>query len=141
MLNPVVATGSSMRIGEAARISGCHLETIRYYERIGVLTKPRRKANGYLQYTDAEVGHLRFITRSRDLGFSLDEIRDLLRLAKLKDASCNDVDRLAREQLQKVEKRISEMQAIARVLKSTIDACARKSCGDCAILEALQKHS
>ena len=128
-----------MRIGQAARSSGCHLETIRYYERIGLLTKPQRQVNGYRRYSDAEVARLKFIARSRDLGFSLDEVRNLVRLAEAKDRSCEEVDRLAREQLLKVEGRIGELQAIARELTRTIEACAKKSCGDCAILDALQR--
>ena len=139
ILNPVATTGSSMRIGEAARSSGCHLETIRYYERIGLLTKPQRQTNGYRRYSLGEVARLKFITRSRDLGFSLDEVRDLVRLAEAKDRSCEEVDRLAREQLSKVEGRIGELQVIARELTRTIEACANKSCGDCAILDALQR--
>ena len=138
MLKPVVTTGSSMKIGEAASESGCHLETIRYYERVGLLPTAKRQANGYRQYTQAEVERLRFIARARDLGFSLDEIRNLVRLAERADISCAEVDRLAREQLSKVTARIREMKRIARELKKTIESCRQLSCGDCAILGALQ---
>lgn len=138
MLKPVATTGSSMKIGEAASESGCHLETIRYYERVGLLPRPKRLANGYRQYTRAEVDRLRFIARARELGFSLDEVRNLIRLGERADLSCAEVDRVAREQLAKVEMRIREMKRIARELKKTIDSCKQQSCGDCAILGALQ---
>jgi MerR family mercuric resistance operon transcriptional regulator len=69
-----------MKIGEAAAASGCHLETIRYHERIGLLPRTVRTDNGYRDYTSEDVGRMRFVTRGRELGFSLDDIRSLLRL-------------------------------------------------------------
>lgn len=128
-----------MKIGEAAAASGCHLETIRYYERIGLLPHPQRRTNGYREYSPTEVEQLRFITRGRDLGFSLEEIRTLLKLAERKDMPCAEVDRLARQQLAQVEERIRELQGIARELERTIESCVGESCGDCAILSALQR--
>jgi MerR family transcriptional regulator, mercuric resistance operon regulatory protein len=138
MLKPVVTTGSSMKIGEAAAASGCHLETIRYYERIGLLPKAARRTNGYRDYGTQEVNRLHFIARGRELGFSLEEVRTLLRLAERTDMSCDDVDRLARQQLAAVRSRIRELQRIARELERTIDSCVGQSCGNCAILGALQ---
>jgi MerR family mercuric resistance operon transcriptional regulator len=126
-----------MNIGEAAQSSGCHLETIRYYERVGLLKPPRRQSNGYRHYSEGEVDRLRFISRSRGLGFTLDEIRSLLSLSDSKNKSCEEVDQIAREQLEKVEVRIRELRRIAKELKATIDACEKKSCDDCAILHAL----
>ena len=128
-----------MKIGEAAAASGCHLETIRYYERVGLLTKAKRRANGYREYRREEVERLRFIARGRELGFSLEEIRTLLRLSERKDMSCEEVDRLARQQLAEVQSRIRELQGMARELKRTIESCVRQSCGECAILGALQR--
>jgi len=128
-----------MKIGEAAAASGCHLETIRYYERVGLLTKAKRRANGYREYRKEEVERLRFIARGRELGFSLEEIRTLLRLSERKDMSCEEVDRLARQQLADVQSRIHELQRMARELKRTIESCVRQSCGECAILGALQR--
>jgi MerR family mercuric resistance operon transcriptional regulator len=138
MLKAVVPTGSSMKIGEAAAASGCHLETIRYYERVGLLTKAARRSNGYREYRQEEVERLLFIARGRDLGFSLEEIRTLLRLSERKDMSCEEVDRLARQQLAEVQSRIRELQGMARELKRTIQSCVGQSCGECAILGALQ---
>jgi len=129
-----------MKIGEAAAASGCHLETIRYYERIGLLPKPTRRGNGYRDYRVSEVEQLRFITRGRGLGFSLDEIRTLLRLAEHAEMPCAEVDRLARQQLAQVEARIRELQSMARELERTIASCAGESCGECTILSALQQR-
>lgn len=126
-----------MKIGEASAASGCHLETIRYYERIGLLPQPARHSNGYRSYSMEEVARLRFITRGREIGFSLDEIKSLLRLSERKDMSCAEVDRLAREQLLQVKERIDELNGIAAELERTIDSCVKQSCGDCAILGAL----
>ena len=70
-----------MKISQAAEASGCHLETIRYYEKIGLLPHPTRTDSGYRVYTSADIERLRFIARGRDLGFSLEEIRSLLQLA------------------------------------------------------------
>lgn len=128
-----------MRIGEASAASGCHLETIRYYERIGLLPEAVRRGNGYRSYADCDVERLRFITRGRQLGFSLDEVRTLLKLADRKDLSCAEVDSLARHQLQQVRARIRELQGIARELQRTIDSCANDSCGNCTILGALKQ--
>jgi hypothetical protein len=77
--------------------------------------------------------------RGRELGFSLEEIRTLLRLSEPKDMSCEEVDRLARQQLVEVQLRISELQGMARELKRTIESCVGQSCGECAILGALQR--
>lgn len=129
-----------MKIGEAAAASGCHLETIRYYERIGLLPKAARRANGYRDYGQDEVDRLRFIARGRELGFSLEEVRTLLRLAERTDMSCDEVDRLARQQLAEVQTRIRELQRMARELQGTIESCVRQSCGECAILGALQRR-
>jgi MerR family mercuric resistance operon transcriptional regulator len=127
-----------MRISEAAAASGCHLETIRYYERIGLLPKAARRTNGYRDYTSAEVERLRFITRGRELGFSLDEIQGLLTLAEQTDMSCVDVDRLARQHLAEVQCRIRTLQRMARELRRTIEACVGGARAGCTILGDLQ---
>ncbi len=127
-----------MKISEAATASGCHLETIRYYERIGLLPKAARGDNGYRDYTAAEVQQLRFIARGRDLGFSLEEIQSLLALAEQTNMPCGDVDRLARAHLVCIQARIRELRRMADELTLTIAACAGGACGGCAILGNLQ---
>lgn len=127
-----------MKISEAAAASGCHLETIRYYERIGLLSKAARRDNGYRDYTHAEVERLRFITRGRELGFSLEEIQSLLALAEQTDMSCADVDRLAREHLADIQGRIQALQRMSEELARTIEGCVGGARARCAILSDLQ---
>jgi MerR family mercuric resistance operon transcriptional regulator len=128
-----------MKIGEAATASGCHLETIRYYERIGLLPKTVRAGNGYRDYTVEDIDRMRFVTRGRELGFSLDEIRSLLGLAANASLSCSEVDRVARQHLTDVRTRIAELRRMARELERTIQSCAGSSRAECTILGALQR--
>lgn len=127
-----------MRISAAATATGCHLETIRYYERLSLLPPANRLANGYRDYDANHLDRLRFIVRGRALGFSLEEIRQLLTLSASAELSCTEVDRLARQQLAAVNERIAELRRMARELKRTIDSCAQQSCRECSILGALQ---
>jgi MerR family mercuric resistance operon transcriptional regulator len=123
-----------MKISEAAGASGCHLETIRYYERIGLMPNPARIGSGYRSYGDADVERLRFITRGRDLGFSLDAIGGLLRLAQDPDLSCSEVDLLARRHLVDIQTRIADLQRMANELERTIGDCHGGERGSCTIL-------
>ncbi len=129
-----------MKISEASQASGCHLETIRYYERIGLMPAPTRTGSGYRSYSEQDVERLRFITRGRDLGFSLDEIRSLMRLDQNGDLACEDVTRLAQQHLIDVQERIRDLQRVARELERTIRSCGGGVRAQCAILDAL-KHS
>jgi len=127
-----------MRIGEAAAASGCHLETVRYYERIGLLNPPPRTSSGYRDYRDGDVARLQFVTRGRDLGFSIEEIRSLLRLSEDAALSCADVDELARQHLDDVRTKIRDLQRMAKELERTITRCHGGNRGDCVILDALR---
>lgn len=127
-----------MRIGEASRRSGCHIETIRYYERVGLLPAPERGPNGYRHYSDDHVRRLHFVARGRELGFSIDEIRSLLQLAEDPELSCAQVDQLARAHLREVQNKLRELNAIAAELQRTIDGCAGGDREHCAILHALE---
>ncbi len=126
-----------MKIGEVAAASGCHLETVRYYERIGLLPKPRRTDSGYRSYSDDDVRRLRFITRGRELGFSLEEIRSLLRLSDEPDLSCAEVDQIARHHLTEIEQRVVELKRMAKELTQTISTCRGGERAACTILDAL----
>ena len=130
-----------MQIGAAAAASGCHIETIRYYERVGLLPRPSRTAGGYRNYLPEEVDRLRFITRGRELGFSLEEIRSLLTLADDPTLACHDVDQLARHHLTDIQQRMRELRRIARELERTIARCTGGKRGQCAILGALRQSS
>lgn len=125
-----------MKIGEASAASGCHIETIRYYERIGLLARPIRTSGGYRAYQPEEVQRLRFITRGRELGFSLEEIRSLLALADDAALTCGEVDHLARHHLAEIRERIRELTRMAKELERTISGCQGGRRAQCTILDA-----
>ena len=124
-------------IGTLAARTGVNIETIRYYERVGVLPKPSRAANGRRHYGDADVRRLAFIRKSRDLGFTLPEVRALLGLADQKDRSCRAVDRIAREHLADVDRKITDLTRLRRELGAIIRRCRRGTIAECRIIEAL----
>lgn len=128
-----------MKIGEAAAASGCHLETIRYYERVGLVSPPGRTQSGYRSYGQTDVDRLRFISRGRELGFSLEEIRSLLRLNDDPKLSCGDVDALARAHLADIHQRIEALARMADELERVIAQCAGGERGACTILGALRR--
>ena len=128
-----------MKISDAAAASGCHPETIRYYERIGLLPRTGRTDSGYRQFTAADVAKLRFVTRGRDLGFSLEEIGSLLALAQAPALSCEEVDRLARVHLQDIRQRMQDLQRMASELERTIESCQTGKRAECTILETLRQ--
>lgn len=126
-----------MRIGEASKQSGCHIETIRYYERIGLLPSPPRSESGYRHYDEQHVKQLRFIHRARELGFSLEEIRELLSLKEQPDLACDAVDQMTRKHLQAIQHRIASLTALADELRRIAARCAGGHIADCRILEAM----
>ena len=131
----------NLRIGEVAARSGCHIETIRYYERIGLLPRPRRSSSGYRAYSEADVTRLRFVVHCRELGFSLDEIRSLIALGEDPKMSCGKVDALARQHLEEIQSKQRALARLSREIKQLIDTCARGQRGTCEILAALQRPS
>ena len=125
-----------MKISDAAAASGCHLETIRYYERVGLMPPPARTASGYRAYRPAEVERLRFISRGRELGFSLEEIRSLLDLAAHPESPCASADQMVREHLDAIETRIRDLQNMRAEL-SKLAGCHSGHAEHCRLLEAL----
>jgi Cu(I)-responsive transcriptional regulator len=141
-MNPVAATGSRMltetfTIGELARIADTKVETIRYYERIGLLPPPPRTRGNYRAYTRSHFERLSFIRRGRELGFSLDAVRDLLRLSDDRKRSCAEIDELARAHLADVDNKLVDMVELRRVLHQLIDQCQHGTVADCRIIQAL----
>lgn len=127
----------SHSIGDLARLTGVKVETIRYYERIGLLSAPPRTAGNYRSYGPAQAQRLAFIKRSRDLGFTLDQARALLVLADRKDHDCIEVDVIARDHLADVERKITDLQTLRGELHDMIDHCGRSIVADCRIIRAL----
>ena len=128
-----------LTIGVLARDSGVNLETIRFYERSGLLPAPQRSPSGYRHYQEQDVRRLRFIRRGRELGFSLEEIRSLLRLDDDSKMSCGDVDVIARTHLADIRQRIDELHRMATELERVIAECAGGERGHCTILNALRE--
>ena len=128
-----------MRIGEVAAVSGCHLETIRYYERVGLLPRPPRTTGGYRVYGAQDIDRVRFVTRGRDLGFSLEAIRGLLLLSESADLSCREVDHLARQHLTDIEARLDDLRRMASELRRVIHTCSGGERGQCTILATLHE--
>ncbi len=124
-------------IGAAARGSGVNIETIRFYERSGLLKAPPRTAGGHRVYDSGGVKRLNFVRRARELGFTLDQIRDLLALADEAETSCAEVAALASTQLGAVRGRLADLARMEAVLAAMIDRCAGGTVPDCPILEAL----
>lgn len=117
------AMTGAMTIGALARAAGVGVDTVRFYEREGLLPQPARRASGYRQYTAATVQRLRFIRRAKELGFSLDEIRDLLALSADRERGVSGVRQRAEARAAEVERRIRELRRMQRGLQRLIDAC------------------
>ena len=129
---------SAMTIGRLAKQAGVNIDTIRYYERNGLIPQPTRRLSGYREYGPTDVARLRFILRAKDLGFTLAEIAELLSSSADRDVS--GVKRRTEHRLQQVEHKIKELQRVRRGLKTLIDACPGH--GDlerCPIIAALSQ--
>jgi MerR family transcriptional regulator, copper efflux regulator len=127
-----------MTIGQVAAAGGVNVQTIRYYERRGLLSPSWRTPAGYRQYADDAVARLRFIKHAQDLGFSLTEIRGLLTLRVGRGSECQTMERKAREKIAIVERRIADLHRLKRTLARLATACTtREPTDDCPIFEAL----
>jgi DNA-binding transcriptional MerR regulator len=133
---PDVDTASAFSIGALAQATGTKVVTVRYYERVGLLPTPLRTAGNYRAYERAHLERLGFIRRARELGFSLDEVRELLRLSDRPDASCEEVDRIARAHLEAVERKIADLAALGGELRRLLGQCRRGTIAQCRVIEA-----
>jgi len=128
---------SEMTVGELAKSTGTKPETIRWYEKVGLLPVPPRTPGNYRAYGPAHLRRLSFIRRSRDLGFTIEEIRTLLGLADQRDRDCGDVDAIARQHLAEVEQKIADLTSLSAELRSVIGQCHGGKIEACRIIEAL----
>ncbi len=130
-----------MSIGELSKMSGVGIETIRYYERLGLLKPTSRKASGYRVFNRDSYRTLRFLKHAQELGFTLSEIKDLLRLRADKESRCNDVKTRAEKHLKDVEEKIERLTSIREVLSKLIDQCrSRKTDDRCPILNCFEER-
>ena len=128
---------STWNIGEAARRSGVSAKMVRHYESLGLLPAVHRTESGYRQYGDAEVHTLRFIRRARDLGFSMDEIGQLLKLWQNRRRSSAEVRRIATRHIEDLSRKLAEMEAMRRTLQHLVHCCHGDERPDCPILDEL----
>jgi MerR family copper efflux transcriptional regulator len=129
-------------IGELAREAGVSAPTVRYYEEVGLLPPSSRTSGGYRRYTDAALHELRFIRKAQGLGFSLDEIREILKLSRAGEPPCSEVLMLARRHLQAVDERIAQLQRFREHLAGELtkwDGQQSPTCGGlCQIIESAE---
>jgi MerR family mercuric resistance operon transcriptional regulator len=127
----------TLPIGELSKRSGVKVETIRYYERVEMLPAPPRAANGRRVYGATDLRILAFIRRSRELGFSLEDIRALLRLGGSAKASCGEVREIAARHLEDIRAKLDDLTKLERLLAKTVARCSGKTAPDCPVLDIL----
>jgi MerR family mercuric resistance operon transcriptional regulator len=128
-----------LTIGRLSELTGVNTETIRYYERIGLIATPARTGGGHRVYDDRHGQHLVFIRRGRELGFSLDDIRTLLGLSERSNLACAEAKDLVLGQLGEVRGKIASLKRLERALNSMADACRPGSNRPCPIFDALSQ--
>ena len=126
-----------LTIGRIAQAAGVGVETVRFYERKGLLEKPARKSSGYRQYGEDAVARLRFIKHAKELGFTLREISELIKLWRRRDATCDELRAFVDDKLTQFEQKIEALQMTRRALRKLAEACTgHRPLRECAILEA-----
>ncbi|GAB3124673.1 MerR family transcriptional regulator [Novispirillum itersonii] len=137
---PRSAAATVMTIGRLSAESGCKVPTIRYYEQIGLMPEPDRSEGNQRQYSRRHLERLRFIRHSRDLGFTLDDIRELLTLAAHPEAPCEEADAIARRHLRLVRDRIDRLRKLEQELEHMAACCHGPTVRDCRVIEILSDH-
>jgi MerR family mercuric resistance operon transcriptional regulator len=132
-----ITSAQNLLIGEISRRTGVNIETIRYYERIEVMPKPKRSEGGQRLYDESQLNRLGFIKRSRELGFSLKEICTLLTLVDSGEMTCGEVHALTVEHLKGVRSKIADLRKLERALKNLAAQCSLGDVSDCPIVETL----
>jgi DNA-binding transcriptional MerR regulator len=130
-----------LSIGKLAKATGTKVETIRYYESVGLLAPPGRTKGNYRAYSAQHLARLSFIRRARGLGFSIDQVQELLKLADQKDISCKVVDTIAREHLVEIDRKLRDLNTLRFELNSVIVQCGQGTISECRIIETLAPDS
>lgn len=131
---------SDFSIGQLSRQTGVKIPTIRYYESIGMLDVPQRSDGGQRRYDGRHLEQLRFIRHGRDLGFGLDDLRALKDLSRQPERSCEAADRIARQQLADVERRLAGLRAVRLELKRMVAQCSHGVMDECRVIQTLSDH-
>lgn len=131
----------NLPIGELSRLTGVKVPTIRFYEQIGLIQSPPRTEGNQRRYGQDEVRRLNFIRHARELGFEVDDIRELLDMSGKPQASCHQADSIARDHLSEIDRRIASLTALRGELSRMVDECQHGRICDCRIIEVLADHS
>ena len=126
-----------MKIGEIAQRTGLKVETVRFYEAEGLIAPPERSGGNYRLYGQSHLDRLAFIKRSRDLGFTLDQVRDLLRLADDPRGSCAEADAIATVHIQEIDRKLADLAALRAEIAQWGGACTVTIIADCRVIDAL----
>lgn len=129
-----------LKIGDLAKATGTKVETVRYYERIGLMPPAERTSANYRSYTPAHIDRLHFIRHARGLGFDISDIRSLLALADQPGRDCGEVDRIASGHLHAVETKIAQLEVLRKELSRMIGQCRGGQVETCRIMEVLADH-
>jgi MerR family mercuric resistance operon transcriptional regulator len=130
----------ALTIGKLAETAGVNFETVRYYERIGLMPAPSRTEGGHRAYSNEHVQRLSFIRRARDLGFSIDSIRALLALAAPNQYSCAEARGIALAHLTDIRRKLTDLKRLESILAATIAECSGERSVTCPVLEILDPH-
>ncbi|WP_373504715.1 helix-turn-helix domain-containing protein [Aestuariivirga sp.] len=131
---------AGMAIGKLAVIAATKVQTIRYYEEIGLIRPFARSEGGHRLYGPEDARRLKFIRHARELGFGIEEIRELLHLSDNPDTSCSAADIIARSHLEQVELRLKKLQALRKELKRMVEECGHGRVSHCRVIEVLSDH-
>ena len=131
------STETPLSRGEVAARAGCNIETVRYYEQVGLLPAPPRSEGGHRLYREGLVRRLLFIRRARALGFTLDEIRGLLRLVDGGSFTCAQVEQMARDHIREIRRKIADLRQLATALQTMAAQCGGGEVPECPIIDAL----
>lgn len=134
---PPITRRRAVPIGEASRQTGVNVETIRYYERIGLMPAPDRSAGGNRLFDDKAVRRLSFIRRCRELGFGIGETGELLQMVDRRDFTCGEVHRMTVDHLESVRSKIASLNRLASMLEEMASLCSRGETPQCAVIDTL----
>ena len=126
-----------MKIGELSNAAATQVETVRYYEKIGLMPPPARTSANYRSYAPEHLARLSFIRRARDLGFTLEAVRELLMLSDDKTQSCEAIDTVARAHLTEIDRKIVDLSALRSELDRVVGSCRHGTVADCQIIGTL----
>ncbi|NNM78535.1 helix-turn-helix domain-containing protein [Sphingomonas sp. ID1715] len=129
----------SLAIGDLSRRTGVNIETIRYFEKVGLIAAPPRTDGGHRSYDESHVRVLRFIRSARELGFAPDEVRAILRLGGPGAAHCDEVREIATHHLERVRAKIADLEELQNLIANAVEHCSGKATPDCAVIDMLQR--